>query len=167
MRKTILILSMMLLPLLASAQQFHFGYFSYDSVFHAMPEYVLAQRQVEDLRRKYDAELKRAEEEFNKKYEEFLEGQNDFAPTIREKRQAELQGLMEKNMSFKQEAARLLKQAETEAYAPIREKLSTVLKIIGKDRGYAFILNTDNNSLPYVDNTKGENINTLLKETLK
>ncbi len=167
MRKFILIISMTLLPLLASAQQFLFGYFSYDSIFHAMPEYALAQRQMEDLRMKYDAELKRAEQEFNKKYEDFLEGQNDFAPSIREKRQAELRDLMEKNVAFKQEANRLLKQAEKEAYAPLHEKLSTVLKIVGKDRGYAFILNTDNNSLPFVDNTRGEDINTLLKETLK
>ncbi len=167
MRKFILIISMTLLPLLASAQQFLFGYFSYDSIFHAMPEYALAQRQMEDLRMKYDAELKRAEQEFNKKYEDFLEGQNDFAPSIREKRQAELRDLMEKNVAFKQEANRLLKQAEKEAYAPLHEKLSTVLKIVGKDRGYAFILNTDNNSLPFVDNKRGEDINTLLKETLK
>ncbi len=158
---------MMLLPLLVSAQQFHFGYFSYDSVFHAMPQYALAQRQVDDLRLKYDAELKRAEQEFNKKYEEFLEGQANFAPTIREKRQSELRDLMEKNMQFKQEATRLLKQAETEAYAPLRKKLSDVLKIIGKDRSYAFILNTDNDALPFVDTTKGEDINSLLKETLK
>lgn len=158
---------MTLLPLLASAQQFLFGYFSYDSVFQAMPEYALAQRQIEDLRLKYDAELKRAEQEFNKKYEDFLEGQNDFAPSIREKRQAELRDLMEKNVTFKQEAERLLKQAEDEAYAPLHEKLTAVLKIVGKDRGYAFILNTDNNSLPFVDNSRGEDINTLLKETLK
>ena len=158
---------MTLLPLLASAQQFLFGYFSYDSVFQAMPEYALAQGQIEDLRLKYDAELKRAEQEFNKKYEDFLEGQNDFAPSIREKRQAELRDLMEKNVTFKQEAERLLKQAEEEAYAPLHEKLTAVLKIVGKDRGYAFILNTDNNSLPFVDDNRGEDINTLLKETLK
>ncbi len=50
--------------------------------------------------------MKRATDEFNLKYEAFLDGLKDFAPAIRMKRQAELQELMEKNMAFKQEAAR-------------------------------------------------------------
>ena len=85
-----------------------------------MPEYAIARTNLQDLRNKYDAETKRVEEEFNRKYEEFLEGQSDFAPTILQKRQTELQELLKKNVAFKAEIAKLLKQAEKEAYAPLR-----------------------------------------------
>ncbi len=71
---------------------------------------------------KYDEETKRVETEFNSKYEEFLDGQRSYAKTILEKRQAELRELMEKNIAFKAEAARLLKQAEDDAYAPLKGK---------------------------------------------
>lgn len=157
----------MLLPLLASAQQLRFGYFSYQEVFKSMAGYSIAMKHIDDLRKQYDAEMKRVEEEFNKKYEEFLDGQKDFAPSIREKRQAELQEMMEKNIAFKQEARRLIRQAEEEAMAPLKERLSFVLNALGKEKGYAFIINTDNNTLPFVNELMGEDISVPLKERLK
>lgn len=138
--------------------EFRFGYFSYQAVFEASPDYVIAQQNLDDLRAKYDKEMKRVEEEFNAKYEDFLDGQKDFAPTILQKRQAELQELMEKNMAFKQEAKRLLKQAENEAYKPLKEKLAHAILTVGKKKGLAFILNTDNNAVPYINAAVGEDV---------
>lgn len=145
----------------------HFGYFSYDEVLHAMSGYTIAQRQVEDLRAKYDAETKRVESEFNAKYEEFLEGQRSFAPTILEKRQAELRELLEKNMAFKAEAQQLLKKAEAEALAPLKTQIDAALEKIGIAKDFAFILNTDNNTVPFINASMGEDITSTLKGMLK
>ncbi len=79
---------------------------------------------MDELRAKYDEETKRVETEFNTKYEEFLDGQRSYAKTILEKRQAELRELMEKNIAFKAEAAKLLNQAETDAYAPLKTQIN-------------------------------------------
>lgn len=103
--------AMLLSPAVADAQN-RIAFFSYDEAMHAMPEYEAARKNLGLLRAKYDAEIKRAEDEFNNKYEEFLDGQRDFAPLILQKRQAELQELMRKNVAFKAEAERLLEQAE-------------------------------------------------------
>lgn len=138
-----------------NVQPFRFGFFSYKRTFEAMPDHAIAQRNLDDLRAKYDAEMKRVEEEFNQKYELFLDEQRDFAPSIRHKRQAELQELMEKNMAFKAEAKRLLKEAEDNAYKPLREKIAAALQKVGKEKGLAFILNTDNDAAPFIDNTIG------------
>ncbi len=89
-----------------------------------MPGYAIAKHNMDELREKYDAETKRVETEFNSKYEEFLDGQRTYAKSILEKRQAELRELMEKNIAFKAEAARLLKQAEDDAYAPLKAKIN-------------------------------------------
>lgn len=75
-----------------------------------MPGYAIAKHNMDELRGKYDEETKRVETEFNSKYEEFLDGQRSYAKSIFEKRQAELRELMEKNIAFKAEAARLLKR---------------------------------------------------------
>ena len=120
MKQILLPLVFMLMPVVASAQQsahpqvsapveqsLRFGYFSYEEVLHTMPGYAIAKHNMDDLRAKYDAETKRAEDEFNAKYEEFLDGQRSFAPSILEKRQAELRELMAKNVTFKAEAVRL------------------------------------------------------------
>lgn len=145
----------------------HFGYFSFEEVFRTMPGYAIAKHNVEDLRTKYDAETKCVEDEFNQKYEDFLEGQRTFAPTILAKRQAEIRELMEKNIAFKAEAQRLLKQAEEEAYAPLKAKIKTALQKIGKAKGFAFILDTDRNAVPYMDTSMAEDITGLLKENVK
>ena len=155
-----------LAPMAASAQN-RIAYFSYDEAMKSMPEYVLAQNNIGSLRSKYDAEMKRAEDEFNNKYEEFLDGQHDFAPLILQKRQAELQELMQKNIAFKAEAERLLTQAEKDAMAPVAEKMKTALQKIGKERGYAVILNTDSNACPYIDTTIADDITTIVKDALR
>lgn len=135
-----------------------FGYLSCDSVLHAIPEYHTAMNNLNDLKAKYDSEMKRVEDEFNSKYELFLEGQSDFAPSIRQKRQAELQELMEKNMAFKKEAARLLEQAKKDALSQLNKTIQATITRIGQQRGLAFVVNTDGGNMPYLNTIMGEDI---------
>lgn len=169
MKKLVLLLFTILVPFFSQAQDavvsqqavthpLKFGLLSYSEALKAMPDYAKVEKSLVDLRAKYDAEVKRSEDEFNKKYEEFLDGQRDFAPSIYQKRHAELQDMMEKNIKFREESQRLLKEASRDAYAPLRKKLATVLQKVGTDLGFAFILNTDNDAVPFVDTKLGQNI---------
>ena len=146
------------LPFAAHAQQFRFGYLSYEQAFRMMPEYSSVQQGLDVLRGKYEDEIKRVENEFNKKYEEFLDGQRDFAPSILRKRQSELQEMMARNIAFKEESQRLLQQAEEDAMRPLYTKLDHVLSQVGRERGYAFILNTDRHAVPFVHPEMGEDV---------
>lgn len=165
MKKLFLLIVLGVLSLTANAQT-RFGYFSFDNVLKSMPDYVMAQRSIDDLRQKYDAEMKRAEDEFNSKYEEFLDVQKDLVPAILRKRQAELQEMMQKNINFKNESQRLLKQAEADAFAPVKNKLYNALTKVGQAQGYAFILNTDGDACLYVNPEMGEDATELIKEAL-
>ena len=167
MKKIILTIICVVLPLIAGAQGIKFAYFSYDEVMKSTPDYSLAQRNLADLKTKYDAEMKRVEDEFNKKYEDFLDGQRSFAPSILKKRQSELQELIEKNMAFKQEAQRLMAQAEADALAPLKARLNQAVAKVGEQRGLAFILNTDNNAAPYLNPALGENVSAAISAELK
>ena len=144
-----------------------FGYLSYKEALESMPQYALVKKQMEDLRSKYQAETKRVEEEFNRKYEEFLDGQRDFPKTILQKRQTELQQLMEKNIEFKAASMKELDATEKEAMAPLRLRLNDVLREIGIMKGYAFIYDTDTKALPFLNLEIGENINLLVQDALK
>ena len=148
-------------------QATRFGYLSYKEALESMPQYTLVKKQMEDLRGKYQAETKRVEEEFNRKYEEFLDGQRDFPKTILQKRQTELQQLMEKNIEFKAASLKELEAAEKEAIAPLRLRLNDVLREIGIRKGYAFIYDTDTKALPFLNLEIGENINFLVKDALR
>ena len=139
-------------------QALKFGYLSYEEALHAMPEYAIVQQNLKALRQQYDAEATRVENDFNKKYEEFLDGMKEFPQTILQKRQRELQDLMQSNIAFKEESRRELKKAETDALAPLKARLADVLAAIGRERGYALIINTDANACPFIDPAMGEDI---------
>ena len=144
-----------------------FGYLSYSSVIQAMPEYAAMQSSMAELRQKYEAEQKRVEEDFNKKYEEFLDGQKSFPKTILQKRQSELQEMLDKNVAFKKESQRLLTQAEEDAMAPIKARLSEALDAIGRQQGYAFIVNIDEKATLWLNPAMGEDITETVKNLLK
>ena len=154
----------------ASAQEnitMKFGFLSYEAALQSMVEYALVQKQMADLRTQYEAETKRVEDEFNAKYEDFLEGQREFPKTILQKRQTELQELMQKNIEFKQNSIQELAKAEQEAMAPLCIKLIETLGNIGRERGYAFIVDTDQKALPFINPAMGEDINQLVQNALK
>ena len=144
-----------------------FGFLSYEAALQSMGEYALVQKQMADLRTQYEAETKRVEDEFNAKYEDFLEGQREFPKTILQKRQTELQELMQKNIEFKQNSIQELAKAEQEAMAPLRIKLIETLGNIGRERGYAFIVDTDQKALPFINPAMGEDINQQVQNALK
>ncbi|MCR5316044.1 MAG: OmpH family outer membrane protein [Bacteroidaceae bacterium] len=135
-----------------------FGYLSYDAVLKAMPSYAEAQKSFNDLKASYAKELERSESEFSKQFAEYVDGQKTFPENILLKRQKELQQLMEQSLSFKQEAQQLLDKAEKELMQPVHQKLKEALYKIGSERGYDYILNTDNNNYPFVNNQTGEDI---------
>ena len=149
-----------------STQVFRFGYLSYKAAIERMAEYAVVQQQMEDLRAQYQAETLRVEDEFNRKYEEFLDGQREFPRTILQKRQTELQELMEKNIKFKDQSRQELEDAERQAMAPLRIRLIELLSTIGRERGYAFVYDTDTKALPFINPAQGEDISQMVNARL-
>lgn len=139
-------------------QTLKFGYLSYKQVLEAMDGYDETQRTIAGLRQAYEQELSRSEEMFSKQFSEYVDGQKSFPDNIRLKRQKELQQTMEQSLQFKQEAKALLEQKEEEALDQLRGRLNGVISEIGTERGYAFVLNTDNNSYPFVNGGLGDDI---------
>ena len=171
MKKATLIIIMALVGLAVSAQTneatFKYGFLSYEAALKAMPEYGQMQADMALLKSQYEDEQKRVEDDFNKKYEEFLDGQASYPRTILQKRQSELQEILDKNIAFKKESEKLLSRAQYDAIAPLKQKLDEILRKIGEERGFAFILNTDNNNAPWLNPAMGEDITEAVKALLK
>lgn len=170
MRKYFLTLCLLIATTLSvSAQQFgiKIGKFSYNDILTQMPEYSISQTNLEQLRAQYAAELKSAEDEFNEKYELFLDQQASLAESIRQKRQSDLQALLDRNAQFRKEAERLVAQAEKDALAPLRQKLDEAIKKLGSSRGYLVLVNTDSNAFPYFNESIAEDVSKDLIELTK
>lgn len=138
--------------------QFRFGYLSYQTVLTQMPEYKSALNDLSTLKEKCNQEAKRSEDELERKYAEFLQGQSEFPENILQKRQNELQELIKNGISFREESEQLLANAEKEMTENLRNKLNQAIKAVGQEQDLAFILNTDNNSCPFINGKSGIDI---------
>ncbi|TGX84102.1 OmpH family outer membrane protein [Palleniella muris] len=165
--KKLLFLSILLATLSIQAMaQVKIGYFSYDAAIKSMPEYQASLDSVQAIRKEYEGEAQRAEEEFNTKYEEFLDSYDRLATSIRRKRQAEMQQLLESNVKFREETRRRISRTEEEAMDALRMKLNERVRLVAQKHGFSLILNTDNNACPFIDPMLGEDITALLNEDI-
>lgn len=146
--------------------QVQFGYLSYSAVLHEMPEYAQAQSNLTALRAKYNQEAERGEDEFQKKFVDFLQGQKDFPTTILQKRQAELQNLMDNGLEFRNKVQKLMKDAEKEMVGEVEKKLNNAILAVGVELGYAFVMNIDNNSYPFINPVLGVDVTIPVKKKL-
>lgn len=135
-----------------------FGYISYSEVMKQMPEYTQAQTSIEKLKIYYDQEMDRAEQEFSKKFSEYIDGFRTFPENIMLKRQKELQQLMDQSMKFKNEAQQLLSKSEKELMAPVENSLKEAIKTVGKQLRLSYVLNTDGNTYPFINTDEGQGI---------
>ncbi len=143
-----------------------FGYLSYDSVMVSMPEYAEMQTSMVQLREQYAAEQKRVEDDFNKKYEDFLDGQASFPKTILQKRQSELQELLDKNIAFKKESNKMLNDVEAQLIATMRAAIDVIVSTIAQERGYAFVLNSDKQAVTFINPAMGEEMTEAVKQAV-
>lgn len=150
---------------LTASGQIRFGYLSYQKVISMMPEYQRAIQNLNTLKSKCNEEAKRSEDELVKKYAEFLQGQKDFPENILQKRQNELQSLINNGIMFRRETELMLRNAEKEMQSEAEKKLNQALESVGQEQGLAFILNTDNNACPFINKSSGIDIthNVLIK----
>lgn len=163
--KKLFLLILLLLPLSVAAQV-KFGYLSYRTICQEMPQYIKAQQQLYDLKATYEKEATRGEEEFQRKFADFLQGQKDFPANILQKRQAELQELMDKGIKFRKEAEKLLQDAEKSLQQNLSKQLDEAIVAVGKEMGYGFILNIDDNACPFINPLLGDDVSNMVREKL-
>ena len=170
MKRLAIILTSMCIFLSLQAQEnatFRFGYLSYEAALKSMSDYAIVQQKLADLRQQFQDETLRVEDEFNRKYEEFLEGQREFPQSILKKRQMELQELLDKNIAFKENSRKELEKAEQDLMAPLKIRLIEVLDKMGRENGYAFIIDTDVKALPFINPAMGHDLNQQVQDALK
>ena len=165
MRRFSFIISFLLFCIAVSSQT-QFGYISYEQVLKEMPEYIQVKQDMATLKAKYEAEAQKGEEEFQRKFVDFLQGQKEFPQAIMQKRQAELQALMDNGVAFRIKSQQLIAQAEEDMMQEARKRLNNALLEVGVECGYGYILNTDGNNCPYINPVVGVDVTELVRQKL-
>ena len=109
MLKKIALILLLIAPMSVFAQKF--GHIKTQEILVAMPDYIKAQTDIQTMQKQYEDEMKRAQEEFNKKFTAYQEEQANLPKNIQERRQKELQELSQKGMQMQQDAQQELERS--------------------------------------------------------
>mgnify|MGYP000852189985 FL=1 len=151
MLKKILLLFLLVAPLNVFAQKF--GHIRSMEIVSLMPEFTKAQTDIEAMRKQYEDEMKRTQDELQKKYTEYQQEQANLPKTIQERRQKELQDLNEKGIQFRDDAQQNLQKSYQDMMEPIVKKVQDAIKAVGDTGGYTYIFDLDRTEIPYIGST--------------
>ena len=168
MLKKIALVLMLALPMGVFAQNLKFGHINAQEIVSAMPEFAKAQSDIEALDKQLTSELQRTQEEFNKKYQEFLQAiaKDSLPANIAERRQKELQDMMQRQEQFQQEAQQQMQKAQADAMAPIYKKLDDAIKAVGAAEGVIYIFDLARTPVAYVNESQSINLTPKVKTQL-
>lgn len=121
-----------------------------NTILQNMPQYKAMQASMQALREQYEAEARKSEEDFQRKFEEFLQGKDEFPKTILEKRQNELQSILEANANFRIKVQELLAEAEKSLMADVRAEMNDAIAVVAQDKGVSIVFDLDNGSVTYI-----------------
>ena len=168
MLKKIALVLMLALPMGVFAQNLKFGHINAQEIVSAMPEFAKAQSDIEALDKQLTSELQRTQAEFNKKYQEFQQAiaKDSLPANIAERRQKELQDMMQRQEQFQQEAQQQMQKAQADAMAPIYKKLDDAIKAVGAAEGVIYIFDLARTPVAYVNESQSINLTPKVKTQL-
>ena len=164
MLKKIVLMLMLIAPMSVFSQKF--GHIKTQEILTVMPEYTKAQTDIAAMEQQYRDEIKRAEEELSKKYAAYQQEQANLPKNIAERRQKELDDLMQKGMQFQQDAQQQLQQSWMEMIQPIAKKIDDAIKAVGQEGGYVYIFDLNSTNIPFVNETLSTDVTASVKAKL-
>ena len=140
MLKKIVLLSFLCLPLGMMAQEVKIAHVNSMEIFGAMPETSAAETELANLNQSIRAELQGMQEEYNRKYADFMQQSDSLVQSIKIRRMQEIENIKEKIEIFYQQAEQEIAKKRNDLQAPIIQKIHDAIKAIGEEQGYTFIM---------------------------
>lgn len=139
MFKKLFLVAALLIPMLASAQTLKIGLVDTQEIFSKMPESAAAQKQIEEVNKKYEDEYAKLGEEMKRMYDEIQNMKEDELPAIRDRKTREFTDYQQKIQQFEQTAMQDLQKLQQDLMAPIMQKIRGAVEAVGKEGSYSLI----------------------------
>jgi len=138
--KKIIVMVLLLLPLGMVAQELKIAVVKANDILAQMPEVIAMQAEMEKQQQIYQKEMKSFDDDYTRKYQDFMNQQDSLPENISKIRMQELQQMQMRMENFQQFATQELEKRQTELYAPIQEKLQKAIDQVGEENGYTLML---------------------------
>jgi outer membrane protein len=149
----------------ANAQKF--GYVDTEYILGSMTEYKAAQKQLNELSSKWEADLKILKEEVDKMYKDYKAEEILLSPTQKKEREDAIVAKEEAMKKFEQDKFGVngeLFKKRLELIRPIQEKISVAILAVAKKNGLDFIFDKSANMNILFSNAKFDRSDDVLDE---
>ncbi len=161
--KKVILLALLLAPLSLFAQKF--GHFNSAEVLPNMKEYLAAETEIQALTKQYEDDLKRMQDELQKKSAEYDQQKANLLDNVRQRRETELQDLYNRIQQSYQDNQLSLQKVQQEKMKAISELVTAAIKKIGEAGGYVYIMDVSA-GIPYISTTLSTDVTAELKKAL-
>ncbi|MBR5886214.1 MAG: OmpH family outer membrane protein [Alistipes sp.] len=164
--KKILKLTLVLAAVLCSTSVFaqKMARVNTQELFAIMPETKQMQENLDAFGKELQEQLEQIQVEFNNRLADFEKNQESMNPTVKQMKQAELQGLQQRYGEFQQIAQQDFQKKQQELALPIQEKLDAAIAKVAKAAGYSAVFDTM--AFVYYDEAQVVDINGAVKKEL-
>ena len=161
---SMLFLAFVLMASVSAQTENKFGHINTDELLRQMPGRDSAQVELERYARQLENQFVAMQNEFQQKYQDFLENQDEYSELIRQSKQRELGSLQERIVEFQESAQEDMMRREEQLLRPIINEARDAIEKIAIEHNYTYVFDTSAGMLLY--SNPGDNIMPLVKEEL-
>jgi len=143
--RTILLLTTMMVAgvMTSQAQGLKIGYTNTDYILSKLPEAKQIESDLKTHREQLGTQLRSKQQEFERKYKSFVDGQATMTDVVKRDVQVELQGMQESIQKFAQEAEKSMQNKQVQLLAPVYEKIDGGIKEVAKEHGFSHVFSQE------------------------
>ena len=119
-------------------------------IINSMPDKTSATERLNTLSENYKQELQIMQNEYNKKYSDFITYQESLAESIKLRRMQELTDLENQIQKFTNLAQKDIEEHEQQLLEPIKLKVKNAIEAVGIEQNYIVIYDLDNPGIMFV-----------------
>lgn len=143
-------------PVAIHAQKF--AHFDSNAVVSALPEYTTVQNELQTLGKQYEDELKRTQEELQKKSDEYEKVRETLLDNMRQRREQELNDLLQRFQQMRDDYSVAFQKAQAEKIQALLDKVKAAVKTVAEAGGYVYVFDSSAadgmTTIPFLINTK-------------
>ena len=140
MKKSLVILAVLLISLAANAQKF--GYVNTQELYVQMPELKDVKARMDSLNKQYENLLLSMQEEIQKKYQDYQQRQSTLPEAMRQIQEEEIYSMQQRYQTTVQTAQQDIEMKEAEYTKPVQDRLLKAIQDVGAENKYTYIFNS-------------------------
>ena len=154
--KLLLVVCLLASGSLMAQTKLKIGHIDSNKLLSIMPEKDQVQVTLESHAKEIENTLAAMQDEFEKKYQDYLAKADSLTDLIKQTKEAELQDLQQRIQTFQMSAQQDYQTTERELFQPIIDKAKNAIDEVAKENGYTYVIDSGSGALIYFSDTSDD-----------